>query len=104
MPTKGETIGYCPACGSAVIEKSKGFFCESRECAFALWKDNRFFDSLGKKMTKTLAEKLLKDKRANLKGCHSAKTGKDYDTTVLLIVDDAGKATFKLEFNHGGKK
>ena len=103
MPTKGETIGYCPVCGSAVIEKSKGFFCESRDCSFALWKDNRFFDSIGKKMTKTLAEKLLKEKKANLKSCHSAKTGKDYDTTVLLTVDNAGKATFKLEFNHGGK-
>lgn len=39
-------LGKCPHCGSDVIEKSKGFFCENKDCKFALWKDNRFFDSL----------------------------------------------------------
>ncbi|MCF0128924.1 MAG: DNA topoisomerase 3, partial [Pseudobutyrivibrio sp.] len=33
-----EPIGVCPCCGASVIEKSKGFFCESNDCKFALWK------------------------------------------------------------------
>ena len=102
MTTKAEAIGICPVCGGNVIEKSKGYFCESMECAFALWKDNRFLDSLGKKMTKQLAEKLLKDSKTKLKGCHSAKTGKSYETTLVLSTDAQGKAVFNLEF--GGKK
>ena len=55
-------------------------------------------------MTKSIAEKLLKDKKAKLKGCHSSKTGKDYDAEILLSVDDNGRAGYKLQFGHGGKK
>lgn len=96
-------LGKCPACGSDVIEKSKGFFCESKECKFALWKDNRFFDSLSKKLTKQVAEQLLSKGKANLKKCRSVKTGKTYDTTVALSVSDNGSAQFTLDFSKGAK-
>ena len=98
-----EPIGKCPRCGKDVIEKSKGFFCSDKECKFALWKDNRFFDSLSKKLTKQIAEQLLKNGKANLKKCRSIKTGKTYDTTILLSVNDAGQAQFTLDFSKGGK-
>lgn len=96
-------LGKCPACGSDVIEKSKGFFCENKECKFALWKDNRFFDSLSKKLTKQVAEQLLSKGKANLKKCRSVKTGKTYDTTVVLSVSDNGSAQFTLDFSKGAK-
>ena len=96
-------LGKCPACGSDVIEKSKGFFCENKECKFALWKDNRFFDSLSKKLTKQVAEQLLSKGKANLKKCRSLKTGKTYDTTVVLSVSDNGSAQFTLDFSKGAK-
>ena len=35
-----EAMGICPCCGKSVVEKSKGFFCESGD--FALWKNNKF--------------------------------------------------------------
>ena len=92
-----EAIGNCPCCGKKVVEKSKGYFCESRECSFALWKENRFFEALGKKLTKQIAEKLVSDGRANLKGCKSAKTSKNYDCTVVMTVED-GRCNFRLEF------
>lgn len=96
-------LGKCPACGSDVIEKSKGFFCDNKECKFALWKDNRFFDSLSKKLTKQVAEQLLSKGKANLKKCRSVKTGKTYDTTVVLSVSDNGSAQFTLDFSKGAK-
>lgn len=96
-------LGKCPACGSDVIEKSKGFFCENKECKFALWKDNRFFDSLSKKLTKQVAEQLLSKGKANLKKCRSVKNGKTYDTTVVLSVSDNGYAQFTLDFSKGAK-
>lgn len=96
-------LGKCPACGSDVIEKSKGFFCENKECKFALWKDNRFFDSLSKKLTKQVAEQLLSKGKANLKKCRSVKTGKTYDTTVVLSASDNGSAQFTLDFSKGAK-
>lgn len=93
----------CPHCGADVIEKSKGFFCENKECKFALWKDNRFFDSLSKKLTKQVAEQLLSRGRVKLKKCRSVKTGKTYDTTVVLSVSDNGAPQFTLDFSKGAK-
>lgn len=97
-------LGKCPHCGSDVIEKSKGFFCSNRECKFALWKENRLFDSLSKRMNKQIAEQLLKNGKAKLKKCRSVKTGKTYDCTVVLSVNDSGQAQFNLEFDNQGKK
>lgn len=97
-------LGKCPHCGKDVIEKSKGFFCSDKECKFALWKDNRLFDSLSKKMTKQIAEQLLKNGKARLKKCRSVKTGKTYDCTVVLSIGDNGQAQFHLEFDNPGKK
>ncbi len=96
-------LGKCPHCGADVIEKSKGFFCENKDCKFALWKDNRFFDSLSKKLTKQVAEQLLSRGRAKLKKCRSVKTGKTYDTTVVLSVTDNGAPQFTLDFTKGAK-
>lgn len=97
-------LGKCPHCGKDVIEKSKGFFCSDKECKFALWKENRLFDSLSKKMTKQIAEQLLKNGRVKLKKCRSVKTGKTYDCTVVLSVNDVGQAQFNLEFGDQGRK
>lgn len=96
-------LGKCPHCGADVIEKSKGFFCENKDCKFALWKDNRFFDSLSKKLTKQVAEQFLSRGRAKLKKCRSVKTGKTYDTTVVLSVSDNGAPQFTLDFTKGAK-
>jgi DNA topoisomerase-3 len=93
-----DSIGKCPACGSSVTEKSKGFFCSNRGCRFALWKENRYFDSIGKKMTKQIAEELLSTGKVNLRKCRSRKSGKTYDATLLLDTDDKGQATFRMEF------
>ena len=98
-----EPLGKCPHCGSNVVEKSKGFFCENKDCKFALWKDNRFFDSLSKKLTKQIAVQLLTDGKAKLKKCRSVKTGKTYDTTVVLSTTDNGQPQFTLDFTKGGK-
>ena len=99
-----EPVGSCPCCGASVVEKSKGFFCEDNACKFALWKDNRFFDSLSKKMTKPIAEQLLKAGKVKLKKCKSVKTGKTYDCTVTMNVNENGQAQFGLEFEKNKSK
>ena len=99
-----EEIGICPCCGKHVVEKQKGYFCENRGCRFVLWKENRFFEALGKKMTKQTATKLLRDGKVELKGCKSQKTGKTYDTTVVMTVDENQRAVFQLDFKKGDFK
>ena len=98
MTPSAEKIGICPSCGQHVVERQKGYSCENRQCNFVLWKQNRFFEALGKKMTKQTAIKLLSDGKVALKGCKSKKTGKSYDTTVVMTVDETQRAVFTLDF------
>ena len=97
FPSEFEIVGKCPRCGRNVVEKKQGFFCEDRSCGFALWKNSKFFTAKKKQLTKSVATALLKDGKAKLTGCCSEKTGKTYDTTVMLN-DDGKQPHFKLEF------
>ncbi len=101
-----EVIGVCPRCGSAVKESQKGFYCDNRSCSFALWKENRFFASKKKILTKYIAAALLKEGRVFVKDLYSEKKNKTYGAFVVLD-DTGGKyVNFKLEFpqGKGGRK
>ena len=100
FPSGREIVGKCPRCKADVTETPKGFFCENRACSFALWKNSKFFTAKKKTLTKTLAATLLKDGRAPLKGCYSEKTGKTYDT-VILLEDDGQRVSYKMVFGNG---
>lgn len=93
-----KSIGVCPRCGSAVVERTKGFLCSNRACRFALWRQNPFFAAKKKELTAAIASALLKEGRAFMKGLYSPKTGKAYDAAIVL--DDSGGqyVNFKLEF------
>ena len=97
-------VGTCPHCGSEVAEREKGWFCTSRECRFVIWKDNAFFNRLGKHPTRQVVDKLLRDGRARLKDCKSQRTGKTYNASVLMTTEADGRAKFSLEFENGGAR
>ena len=104
MSKEANSIGKCPLCGSAVEDKSKGYFCSNRGCSFALWKNNRYFASIGKSMTSATAQKLLGSGKVKLKNCKSERTGNTFDATVFMEVSDDGKTKFSMEFENGGKR
>lgn len=104
MSKESNSIGKCPICGKPVEEKAKGFFCSDRSCKFALWKNNRYFESIGKTLNSATAQKLLADGKVKLKSCKSARTGSTFDATVCLSVSDDGKVQFRMEFENGGKR
>ena len=93
-----EVIGTCPRCGRPVYEGKKNFSCSDRSCGFVLWKNDRFWTSRRKELTKKMAADLLKKGRTNVKGMWSEKKGAAYDAVVIL--DDTGGKyiNFKLEF------
>ena len=101
MLMKNKVAGVCPNCGNSVVEREKGWFCENRECRFALWKDNAYFKRLGKHLDARMVDKLLRDGRVRLKDCKSPK-GKTYNATVLLAAESDGHSKFSLEFENGG--
>ena len=104
MPKDGTPLGKCPVCGKPVTERPKSYSCSNRECKFALWKNDRFFAAIGKSMNSTVAKQLLTSGKVKLKGCVSVKTGKKYDATVWMNVDENGKYQFSMDFEKGGKK
>ncbi len=104
MSRAASSVGVCPVCGKPVEDRQKGFFCSDKQCKFALWKNNRYFESIGKSMNKSVVEKLLASGKVKLKNCKSAKTGKSFDAVVYMTVDDNGRTQFNMEFENGGKK
>lgn len=103
MPRESKKIGKCPLCGKDVIERPKSYSCSDRSCKFALWKNDRYFSKIGKSMNESVAKQLLAAGKVNLKGCVSSKTGKKYNATVWINVDENGKYQFSMEFERGGK-
>ena len=97
FPSEFEIVGKCPRCGRNVVEKKQGFFCEDRDCGFALWKNSKFFSAKRKQLTKTVAEVLLKDGRVQLSDCYSERSGKTYDAIVVMN-DNGQQVNFSLEF------
>ena len=93
-----EVIGACPRCDKPVYEGRKNFSCSDRACGFVLWKNDRFWTSRKKELTKKMAADLLKKGRTNVKGMWSEKNGATYDAAAIL--DDTGGKfiNFKLEF------
>jgi len=97
FPSGREVIGKCPRCGGDVTESKKGFFCETNDCRFGLWKDNKFLTGKKISLTKKMAATLLKNGRISVKGIFSEKTGKSYDAT-LVMTDDGAKTLYNLDF------
>ena len=98
-----EAVGICPRCGRPVYEGKKSFYCSgykaSPSCGFALWKDNPYFRSKRKELTKKTAAALLKKGKVKMTGLYSEKKGIFYDATIVME-DTGGKyVNFKLEID-----
>ena len=83
-------IGKCPRCGSPVYEGKKNYYCSDRDCAFVMWKNDRFFEDRKVTFSAKIAAAFLKSGKAKVKGLYSPKTGKTYDGT-LVLADTGGK-------------
>lgn len=98
-----EAVGKCPRCGKPVYEGKKSFFCSAYKdavpCGFALWKENPYFKSKRKELTKKVVAALLKDGKVKMTGLYSEKKGIMYDATIVME-DTGGKyVNFRLEFD-----
>ncbi|EGT5079084.1 DNA topoisomerase 3 [Clostridioides difficile] len=90
-------IGKCPRCGSPVYEGKKNYYCSNRDCAFTMWKNDRFFEERKITFSAKIAAALLKSGRANVKKLYSPKTGKTYDGSIVLA-DTGGKyVNYRIE-------
>lgn len=101
--TAREVIGKCPVCGCDVFEGKQNFYCSNRQCDFALWKENRFLESMEKNLDKKMARELLDKACTHVKGLYSKKKDMKFDADLLLTLEN-GKPRFHLEFPKKKKK
>lgn len=97
-----EVIAKCPKCGKNIYENSKAFSCEDKECGCVIFKEDKYFASIGKKMSKSIAKKLFTDKKVKVAGCKS-KSGKTYDAIVNVNFSDK-YPKYSMEFDNSPKK
>ena len=88
--TEKTELGKCPRCKAPVYEGKKNYYCSNKECSFAMWKNDRFFEERKTAFTPKIAAALLKSGKVKIKKLYSPKTGKTYEGTVLLA-DTGGK-------------
>jgi DNA topoisomerase-3 len=65
-----------------------------------MWKNDRFFESKKKELTKPIATALLKDGKAAVKELYSEKSNKTYDAVILLA--DTGEKYVNYRFEKKG--
>ena len=92
----------CPRCGGVVSEAKNGYFCESLDCKFGLWRDNKFLAAKRISLTRSLATELLEKGRVHLDEIYSQRMDKYYPGDLILH-DNGERATYYLSFR-GGKK
>ena len=102
FPTGRTVVGKCPRCGGVVSEARNGYFCESLDCKFGLWRDNKFLAAKRISLTRPLATELLDKGRAHLDEIYSQRMDKYYPGDLILH-DNGERATYYLSFR-GGKK
>ena len=75
LPEGTESIGKCPVCGNDIIEGEKGFGCINWKngCKYTIWKNDKFIESMGKKVTKEMVKLLLKNGKVGFRKLKSKK-------------------------------
>lgn len=70
-----ESVGKCPLCGSSIIETERAFGCSNWKsgCKYAIWKNDRYINALGKEVTRPMVELLLKNGKVGFKNLKSKK-------------------------------
>ena len=97
FPSDRKVVGACPRCGSPITESAKGWFCESRDCKFALWRDNRFLSASKISLTTEQAKELLTAGKTFVKNIYSAKKDKTFDA-FLCLSDNGEHISYSYEF------
>ena len=100
LPKGTESIGKCPVCGNDIIEGEKGFGCTNWKngCKYTIWKNDKFIESMGKKVTKEMVKLLLKNGKVGFRNLKSKK-GTLFSAYLRYEKDQkTGYYNWKMEF------
>lgn len=99
-PEGVDEIGKCPVCGNSIIEGEKGYGCVNWKngCKYTIWKNDKFIESLGKKVTKEMVQLLLKNGKVGFRNLKSKK-GTLFSAYLRYEKDEkTGYYNWKFEF------
>jgi DNA topoisomerase-3 len=93
-----EIIGKCPRCEKNIYEGRLNYYCEGgKECGFTIWKEDKFFISKRKPLTKPMVKRFLEKGRIKAVNLYSEKKDKSYDAYIFM--EDTGQyVNFRLYF------
>ena len=100
IPKDVESLGPCPVCGNPIIEGEKGFGCSNWKngCKFTIWKDDKYINSFGKKVSREMVELLLKNGKVGFRNLKSKK-GNTFSAYFRYEKnEETGYFNWKIEF------
>ena len=100
LPKDVESVGPCPVCGNPIIEGEKGFGCSNWKngCKFTIWKDDKYINSFGKKVSREMVELLLKNGKVGFRNLKSKK-GNTFSAYFRYEKnEESGYFNWKIEF------
>lgn len=100
LPDSAKVIGVCPECGNPVVETEKAFGCSNWKngCRFTVWKNDKFIESMGKKVSPEMVELLLKNGKVGFRGLVSKK-GNKFSAYLRYVKDEEkGYYSWKIDF------
>lgn len=100
IPKDVESLGPCPVCGNPIIEGEKGFGCSNWKngCKFTIWKDDKYINSFGKKVSREMVQLLLKNGKVGFRNLKSKK-GNTFSAYFRYEKnEETGYFNWKIEF------
>ncbi|MCL1935738.1 MAG: DNA topoisomerase 3 [Defluviitaleaceae bacterium] len=92
------SVGICPRCKSEVAENKVAYSCINRDCKFAIFKTNNYFDSIGFKLTEEAVKNFL-NKGNHYANLYSKQKNKSYNATLIMKDDRDGYTRFEMKFD-----
>jgi DNA topoisomerase III len=94
---KSKQLCKCPRCGNIIQDGEFSYRCCNSGCGLSLYKNNKLFEAIGKKLTKTMAKTIFTKGQIQFDDLISKKTSQPY--SAILVADFTGKyVNFKFTF------
>ena len=91
------SLGQCPRCQNSVSENKVAFSCVNKDCKFAIFKNNKYFSSIGFILTKVAVTSFLTN-GSYVTSLYSINKKKNYKATLVMEDNPTGYTKFEMKF------
>lgn len=100
LPESAVIIGKCPECGNPVVESELAYGCSNWKngCKFTIWKNDKYIESFGKKVSTEMVKLLLENGKVGFRGIVSKKGNKFSAYFRYVKNEEKGNYSWQMEF------